>query len=226
MVDIYEYLLTPKYEHIVKGITKYQCRDKNNSKFNLVRIFDSVEIVLYTYKPVEETVIEIDTVLGESIWTTLQNKYHCYCETKLKGYREIDFSCDMPDNVREKLKEDPNYDLDEELDWYNHYGYWHQGYDSESESDVPEEKFYDDVWTYTPFSITFIKHKPPPPPPPPPPPIVPEVEYEYAPKEPPEEMSWDDVHFENPPYPPLRKVEPKSIEDATESIEDATKSSE
>jgi len=196
MVDIYEYSLTPKYEHIVKGITKYQCRDKMNSKFNLVRIFDSVEIVLYTYKPVEETVIEINEQ-GESIWTTLHNKYHCYCETKLKGYREIDFSCDMPDNVREKLKEDPNYDLDEELDWYNHYGYWNQGPDSEPEPDDPEEKFYDDLWVHTPFSITFIKHNPPPPPPPPPPPIVPEIPYVYAPAEPPEEMSWDNIQFES-----------------------------
>jgi hypothetical protein len=199
MVDIYEYSLTPKYEHIVKAITKYKCRDERNSKFNLVRIFSSVEILLYTYKPVEETVIEIDTVLGESIWTVLENKYHYYSDMKLKGYCGIDFSCDMPDDVREKLKEDPNCDLDEELDWYNHYGYWNQGPDSEPEPDDPEEKFYDDLWTYTPFSITFIKHEPPTPPrpqTPPPPPIVP---YEYALAEPPEEMSWDNVQFENPP---------------------------
>ena len=195
MVDKYEYLLTPKYEHIVKGFTKYQNYNERKPHFNLVRIFSSVEIVLYTYKPVEESVIEINEQ-GESIWTTLENKYHCYCDTNLKGYCGIDFSYDMPEDVREKLKEDPNCDLEEELGWYNHYGYWHDCSDSESESEDPEEKWVDDVWTYTPFSITFIKHIPPPPPRPQTPPHLPEVEYEYAPVEPLEEMSWDNVHFE------------------------------
>lgn len=184
MVDIYHYSLTPKYEHIVKAITKYR-HYYNDPPFNLVRNFRTVEIELHTYKPLEETVIEIDTVLGESILTTLNNKYHCYCLTNLKGYIEIDFSCDMPDDVREKLKEDPNCDL-EELEWNNYYGYYNIGSDSESED--PEEKFYDDVWVHTPFSITFIRHEPPTPPRIPSPP--PKFSYEYAPIE---EMSLDDI---------------------------------
>jgi hypothetical protein len=195
MVDVYEYLLTPNYEHIVKGFTKYKNYDESKHHFNIVRIFDSVEIELETYEPIEETVIEINES-GESIWNVLKNKYHCYYSTTFKGYRGIDFSCDMPDDVREKLKENPNCDLDEELGWYNNFSYWNDGYDSDTESEVPEEKWYDDVWAYTPFTVTFVKHRPPPPPPPPSPPLIPVIPYEYAPTEPLEEMSWDDIHFE------------------------------
>ena len=193
MVDIYEYSLTPKYEHIVKGFTKYKNYDENKPHFNIVRIFRSVEIELSTYTPLEELVFEINEQ-GESIWKELKNRYHCYYFTNLKGYCGIDFSYDMPEDVREKLKENPNYDL-EELGWYNNYDYYCWNEETEPEPEDPEEKFYDDVWTYTPFSITFIKHKPPPLPPPispPPPPIVP---YEYAPTEPLEEISWDNIHF-------------------------------
>jgi len=190
MVDIYEYLLTPKYEHIVKGFTEYKNYDESKPYFNIVRIFQSVEIELYTYKPLEETVIEIN---GESIWKALKNRYHCYYFTTLKGYFNIDFSYDMPEDVREKLKENPNYDLEEELGWYNNYNYWHDGYDSDSESEVPEEKFFDDVLVYTPFSISFVRHKPRRNPTPPP---RQENPYEYL-LEPLEEVNWDDIH---PPF--------------------------
>jgi hypothetical protein len=177
MVDIYEYLLTPKYEHIVKGFTEYKNYDERKPYFNLVRIFQSVEIELATYAPLEESTIEIASD-GESIWKALKNKYHCYYFTRLKGYFDIDFSYEMPEDVREKLKENPNYDLEEELGWYNNYDYWNDGSDSESESEVPEEKLFDDVWAYTPFSVSFVRHKPPPPLPPPPPPR-PENPYEF-----------------------------------------------
>jgi hypothetical protein len=83
----------------------------------------------------------------------------------------------MPEDVREKLKENNNYDL-EELGWYNNYNYWNDCYDSVSESEVPEEKWVDDVLVYTPFSVSFVRHKPPPPLPPPPPPR-PENPYEF-----------------------------------------------
>ena len=69
----------------------------------------------------------------------------------------------MPEDVREKLKENPNYDLEEELGWYNNSNYWPDGSDSESESEVPEEKFFDDLLVYTPFSVSFVRHTPPPP---------------------------------------------------------------
>ncbi len=85
MVDIYEYLLTPKYEHIVKGFTEYKNYDERKPYFNLVRIFQSVEIELATYAPLDESTIEIASD-GESIWKALKNKYHCYYFTRLKGY--------------------------------------------------------------------------------------------------------------------------------------------
>lgn len=204
MVDIYEYLLTPKYAHIVKSFTEYKNYDESKPYFNIVRIFRSVEIELHTYKPIEENVIEINEI-GESIWKTLKNKYHCYYFTTLKGYCDIDFSYDMPDDVREKLKENPNCDLDEELGWYNNWGYWNDGSDLESEPEEPEEKWCDDVWVHTPFIVSFIKHIPPPRIPSPPPkvrgrspPKTPQlgfesVEYEYAPIE---EMNLDDI-FQN-----------------------------
>jgi len=178
MVDVYEYLLTPKYEHIVKGFTKYKNHDQRKPNFNLVRNFQSVEIELSTYAPVEESLIEIANG-GESIWKALHDRYHCYFLTTFKGYCNIDFSYDMPEDVREKLIEDPNYDLEEGLDWYNNYGYWNDGaYGYESESDLPEEKWFDDVWVYTSFSVSFVRHTPPPPLPPPPPPR-PEKPYDH-----------------------------------------------
>lgn len=194
MVDIYEYLLTPKYEHIVKSFTEYKNYDESKLYFNIVRIFRSVEIELHTYEPIEENVIEINEI-GESIWKTLTNKFHCYYFTTLKGYCDIDFSYDMPDDVRERLKENPNCDLDEELGWYNNWGYWNDVSESdlESEPEEPEEKWCDDVWVHTPFIVSFIKHIPHPTPritsPPP------EVKYEYA-YAPIEEMNLDDI-FQN-----------------------------
>jgi hypothetical protein len=84
----------------------------------------------------------------------------------------------MPEDVREKLTENPNYDLEEELGWYNNYGYWNDGaWGYESESEIPEEKLYDDVWVYTPFSVSFVRHTPPPPRNDPPP--RPEKPYEH-----------------------------------------------
>lgn len=186
MVDIYEYLLTPKYERIVKSFTEYKNYDESKPYFNIVRIFRSVEIELQTYGPIEENVIEINEI-GESIWKALTNKYHCYYFTTLKEYLDIDFSYDMPDDVRDKLTENPNCDLEKELGWYNNWGYWND----DSDSEEPEEKWYDDVWVHTPFIVSFIKHRPPPPPrilsPPP------EIEYEFTPTEPLEEMSLDDI---------------------------------
>jgi hypothetical protein len=155
---------------------------------------------LHTYEPIEENVIEINEI-GESIWKVLKKKYHCYYFTTLKGYCDIDFSYDMPDDVRKRLKENPNCDLDEELGWYNNWGYWNDGSGSDSGSDLepeePEEKWYDDVLVHTPLIVSFIKHRPPSPPkvrgrsPPKTPQLGFEaVEYEYAPIE---EISLDDI---------------------------------
>ena len=203
MVDVYEYLLTPKFEHIVKGFTKYKNYDERKPYFNLVRIFQSVEIELSTYEPLKESTIEIAGD-GESIWKALHDRYHCYFLTTFKGYCNIDFSYDMPEDVREKLKENPNYDLEEELGWYNNYGYWNDGADGyESESEIPEEKWFDDVWAYTPFSVSFVKHTPPPPRNDPPP--RPEKPYEHM-LGPLEEIKLDDI------IPPLEKVDLKAIE--------------
>lgn len=177
MVDVYEYLLTPKFEHIVKGVTKYKNYDERKPPFNLVRVFQSVEIELSTYAPLDVAEITNDC---ESIWKTLHDRYHCYFVTTFKGYCNIDFSYDMPEDVKDKLRENPDYDLEEELGWYNNFHYWNDGSDGSdvSESEIPEEKWFDDVWAYTPFSVSFIRHKPPPPRPPTPPPR-PENPYEH-----------------------------------------------
>jgi hypothetical protein len=95
--------------------------------------------------------IEVDDLItGENIRGFLGRRYpNTLLKIQLTDFCGIDFSYDMPDDVREKLTANPEYDLDDD-GWDDNSE--HRFYDFDSDSD-----YADEILVYTPFIVTLVK---------------------------------------------------------------------
>jgi hypothetical protein len=127
-----EYLVKPKFEQNVSERTIYT--NYGGKFFTIERYYRTVDIIV---KCDEEPFIDIDLVFGENLVEYLINKYPgCEVEYSIFHRSGIDYPLDMPEYLRERMLEDPCYDLTKD-GW-----------------DVVETE----LWGYTHFSVsTFEK---------------------------------------------------------------------
>ena len=141
------FVLTQKYKEITKGRTHYT--NNNGDSFILTRLYNSLSIKMITIDA--SYVIKVDDLItGENIKRFLGCRYpNTLLTIQLTDFCGIDFSYDMPDDVREKLTADPEYDLDDD-GWDDNSE--HRFYDFDSSSD-----YADEILVYTPFIVTLVK---------------------------------------------------------------------
>jgi hypothetical protein len=139
------FAVTPKYKEITKGRTHYT--NDNGDSFALTRLYNSLSIKMINLDATYEIEVD-DLIMGENIRGFLGYRYPgTVCEILMTDFCGIDFSYDMPDDVRKKLTADPEYDLDDD-GWITEDIY----YDFDSGSD-----YADEVLVYTPFVVTLLK---------------------------------------------------------------------
>ena len=108
-----EYLITPKYDNNVGERTIYT--NYTGTTFTIERYYETVDIIV---KCDEEPVIDIDCVFGANLVEYLVDKYpNCDVEYSIFRCSGIKYPPDMPKDLKEKMKEDPYYELtDDGLD--------------------------------------------------------------------------------------------------------------
>jgi hypothetical protein len=101
------YLVKPKYEENVSERTLYSnCEGKH---FVIERYYRTVDIII---KSDEKPVINIDCVFGENMVEYLKDKCpNCQVEYSLFQRSGIEYPTNMPSDLREKFRDNPDYDL-------------------------------------------------------------------------------------------------------------------
>jgi hypothetical protein len=108
-----EYLCTPKYVKNVSERTIYT--NYTGTTFTVERYYETVDI---NVKCDEEPIIDIDCVFGANLVEYLVDKYpDCEVEYRIFHCCGIEYSHDMPEYLKEKMTQDPYYELtDDGLD--------------------------------------------------------------------------------------------------------------
>jgi len=102
-----EYLITPDYKYNVSERTIYA--NYNGRNFTIERYYETVEIIM---KCDEEPVIDIEHVFGANMIEYLSNKYPgCELEYSIFHGSGIEYPPNIPEEIREKMRADPYYDL-------------------------------------------------------------------------------------------------------------------
>jgi hypothetical protein len=125
-----EYLVKPKFEQNVSERTIYT--NYGGKFFTIERYYKTVDIIV---KCNEEPVIDIDCVFGANMIEYLSDKYPD-CELKYNIYTHcgIEYPPDIPAYLREKVRTDPCYDLNQD------------GWDN----------IKTELWGYTNFSVSIL----------------------------------------------------------------------
>jgi hypothetical protein len=101
------YFIKPKYEQNVSERTMYS--NGEGKHFVIERYFRTVDIIV---KSVEKPVIDIECVFGVNMVEYLKDKYpNCIVEYNIFQQSGIEYPPDMPRDLREKFRENPDYDL-------------------------------------------------------------------------------------------------------------------
>ncbi len=125
-----EYLITPNYDKNVSERTIYT--NYTSTTFTIERYYETVDIIV---KCDEEPIIDIDCVFGANLVEYLVDKYPD-CEVEYIIFRccDIAYPHDMPEYLKDKMKEDPYYELTDD-GW-----------------DIAETE----LWGYTQFSTSIF----------------------------------------------------------------------
>ncbi len=126
-----EYLCTPKYDKNVSERTIYT--NYTGTTFTVERYYETVDIIV---KCDEEPIIDIDSVFGANLVEYLCDKYP-YCEVEYRIFHccGIEYPDDMPEYLKDKMKNDIYYELTDD-GW-----------------DIAETE----LWGYTQFSTSIFK---------------------------------------------------------------------
>jgi len=101
------YLVKPKYEDNVSERTLYI--NGEGKYFIIERYYRTVDIII---KSDEKPVVNIDCVFGENMVEYLKDKCpNCELEYSVFQRSGIEYPPDMPSDLREKFRENPDYDL-------------------------------------------------------------------------------------------------------------------
>ena len=101
------YLVKPKYEQNVSERTLYI--NGEGKYFIIERYYRTVDIII---KSDEQPVVNIDCVFGENMVEYLKDKCpNCELEYSVFQRSGIEYPPDMPSDLREKFRENPDYDL-------------------------------------------------------------------------------------------------------------------
>ena len=142
------FVVTPKYKGTVKGRTRYT-KDDDGETFVLIRFYETIRVTMIAVDELPDIRLD-DLVMGDDIIRFLANRYpECHSLASMTGFCGIDFSRGMPDDVREKLTADPDYDLDDD-GWTDESENWFFNFTSES-------AYADQVLVYSPFVVTHTK---------------------------------------------------------------------
>jgi hypothetical protein len=141
------FVVTPKYKGTVKGRTRYTKED--GETFVLIRFYETIRVTMIAVDELPD--IRLDRlVMGDDIIQFLANRYPgCLTLASMTDFCGIDFSRKMPDDVREKLTADPDYDLDDD-GWTDESEDWFYNFQSGS-------AYADQVLVYSPFVATHTK---------------------------------------------------------------------
>lgn len=125
-----EYLITPNYDKNVSERTIYT--NYTGTTFTVERYYETVDIIV---KCDEEPIIDIDCVFGANLVKYLSDKYpDCEVEYRIFHGCSIAYPHDMPEYLKDKMKEDPYYELTDD-GW-----------------DIAETE----LWGYTQFSTSIF----------------------------------------------------------------------
>jgi len=101
------YLVKPKYEDNVSERTLYS--NGEGKHFIIERYYRTVDIIIKSH---EKPVVNIDCVFGENMVEYIKDKCpNCQVEYSLFQRSGIEYPPDMPSDLREKFRENPDYDL-------------------------------------------------------------------------------------------------------------------
>jgi hypothetical protein len=101
------YLIKPKYEQNVSERTLYS--NGEGKCFTIERYFRTVDIIV---KSDVKPIVDIDCVFGMNMVEHLEdNCPNCEVEYSVFQQSGIDYPPDMPRYLREKFRENPDYDL-------------------------------------------------------------------------------------------------------------------
>lgn len=101
------YLVKPKYEQNVSERTMYSNGD--GKYFVIERYYRTVDIIV---KSDVKPIVEIDCVFGINMVEHLEDKCpNCEVEYSVFQQSGIEYPPDMPSYLREKFRENPDYDL-------------------------------------------------------------------------------------------------------------------
>ena len=101
------YLVKPKYEQNVSERTLYI--NGKGKYFIIERYYRTVDIMI---KSDEQPVVNIDCVFGENMVEYIKDKCpNCELEYSVFQRSGIEYPPDMPSDLREKFRENPDYDL-------------------------------------------------------------------------------------------------------------------
>lgn len=141
------FVVTPKYKGVVKGRTRYTKDD--GETFVLIRFYETIRVTMIAVDELPDIRLD-DLVMGDDIILFLAIRYPgCLTLVSMTDFSGIDFSRGMPDDVREKLTADPDYDLDDD-GWMDESEDWFLNFKSDS-------AYADQVLVYSPFVATHTK---------------------------------------------------------------------
>jgi hypothetical protein len=101
------YLVKPKYEQNVSERTIYS--NGEGKHFTIERYYRTVDIIV---KSDVKPVIDIECVFGDNMVEYIKDKCpNCSVEYTVFQQSGIEYPPDMPRDLREKCKENPDYDL-------------------------------------------------------------------------------------------------------------------
>ncbi len=142
------FVVTPKYKGVVKGRTRYTKGDDGET-FVLIRFYETIRVTMIAVDELPNIRLD-DLVMGDDIIRFLANRYPgCLTLASMTDFCGIDFSREMPDDVREKLTADPDYDLDDD-GWTDESENWFYNFQSGS-------AYADQVLVYSQFVVTHTK---------------------------------------------------------------------
>ena len=101
------YLVKPKYEQNVSERTMYS--NSEGKYFIIERYYRTVDIMIKSDK---KPIINIDCVFGENMVEYIKDKCpNCQVEYSVFQRTGIEYPPDMPSDLREKFRENSDYDL-------------------------------------------------------------------------------------------------------------------
>jgi hypothetical protein len=102
------YLVKPKYEQNVSERTMYS--NDEGKYFVIERYYRTVDIIVKSDK---QPIINIDCVFGENMVEYIKDKCQSNCQVEYSVFQRtgVEYPADMPSDLRDKFRENPDYDL-------------------------------------------------------------------------------------------------------------------